>query len=134
MAIDRRFYKGADNYIRLRLKGSAILNDGTVAERVPLKVASALRVSINLRATQGPPDATLPDDIFFDTAAPPDEDTFIRDDEGLLAVRFGDLAEPVLGVSYQPRIKLYDADNPDGLVVMSYGDDATNETMNLLCS
>lgn len=134
-AFNKRFYKGADNYIAHGCDVTTVLDDDTVEPKTPVKFASAEKVTINLRAVRGPLPATvLPPDIFFDSLNPPDVKTFDRSDEGRCGVRYGDLPDTVPGITYQPRIKVYDLDNPDGLVVISYGEDAENDTWNLLCS
>lgn len=128
-----RFYKGHDNSIDHLIRADAyIVAEDTLERLVPLPLDVATRVVITLKPVSGAD--PLPPEITFDSNAPPEADTFRMTNNGYLIVRYGDLANTVVGVVYEARIVVYDADSPDGLVVASYGDDATNDTWSLTCS
>lgn len=131
--LTRRFYKGHDNYIRHHFVADVIHDDGAVERELPVFFARADSVQITLREVN-PPDGGVPAEITFNTTTPPELNTFYRDDLGNLGVRYGDLTATVLGRTYHARIVVYDPDNPDGLVICSYGDDATTDTWELVCS
>jgi hypothetical protein len=122
--INLNAYKGRDNRENLYLTQtvSSVENGQIVKTTTAIDVLGATKLELKFRE-EGQPNTLAIDDTTHPIAFEPQPG-------GVLNLRLGMISELELGKTYQARLVLYDdGDNPNGLVVADFAEDASTDTL-----